>query len=108
MNVIEQWLQGVTYRPGWSFEYAKWSGEHCIVVNASEPDVCNPGETFETSPLFRVPDDLTREQFLDWVIDTCIPGVETHERYEWFQIDGEHWRDPHAPGMPAFATKFST
>ncbi len=107
---IKMWLEDVTYRPGWSVDFAGHlrQGSY-ITVQATEPNVCNPGEPFRTSPLFRVPDEVvTQEQFLDWVIDTCIPGVETHERYEWFRIAGRHWRDPHAPGMPAFATEFST
>lgn len=104
----DEWLQGVTYKPGWAIEYADpWRGEDYIIVRATEPDVCNPGKVFHTSPSFRVPDEVvTRQQFLDWVIDTCIPGVEAHERYEWFRVGGQHWRDPHAPGMSAFAVDF--
>jgi hypothetical protein len=104
MNV-EEWLRGVTYRPGWSVQYAgSVDNNEYVTVRAAAPDVCVPGATFTTAPLFRVPDEIvTRTQLLDWVIDTCIPGVEAHERYEWFRIDGQHWRDPHAPGMPAFA-----
>jgi hypothetical protein len=105
---IKGWLKDVTYRPGWSVNFAgQLRGDLYITVDATEPNVCNPGEEFHTSPLFRVPAEvLTREAFLDWVIDSCIPGVETHERYEWFRIGGRHWRDPHAPGMTAFATDF--
>lgn len=106
---IKTWLQDVTYRPGWSVDFAgDLTRGLYITVNATEPNVCSPGEEFHTSPLFRVPDEVvTREQFLDWVLDVCIPGVEKHERYEWFRVDGKHWRDPHAPGMPAFATDFA-
>lgn len=106
-SCIRQWLEGVTYKPGWSVEYAgEFRGAHYINVHATEPNVCKPGEVFRTAPLFRVPEP--REQFLNWVLETCIPGVEAHERYEWFRINGQHWRNPHAPGMPAFATEFDT
>lgn len=102
---IQDWLRGVTYKPGWTIEFAgQHEGNAYIVVRATEPDVCNPGEIFTTAPLFKVPENITREQFYDWIIDVCIPGVETHERWEWLRINGGHWRDPHAPGRPAFAT----
>lgn len=108
-DTIEQWLEGITYRPGWSVRYAGElsGGRRYVTVYATEPDVCNPGETFTTSPLFLVPENITQRQFYDWLLDVCIPGIEAHERYEWFRIHGQHWRDPHAPGMPAFATEFS-
>jgi hypothetical protein len=106
---IKEWLADLTYRPGWSVSYAgELQQGHYITVDATAPDVCNPGEVFCTSPLFLVPQGITREKFYDWVIDTCIPGVETHERYENFRVAGKCWRDPHAPGMPAFATEFAS
>jgi hypothetical protein len=114
--LIRTWLKDVTYKPGWSVDYmGNVDGTDYISVHAAVPDVCIPGGTFHTSPLFAVPvtfavfpDDtpLTVDQFFDWILDTCIPGVEQHERYEWFKVGGHHWRDPHAVGMPAFATDF--
>jgi hypothetical protein len=104
------WLVGVTYKPGWSVKFAGPLNDDRLWINvfATEPDVCNPGQTFSTAPLFCVPDDIsTRAELYNWILDVCIPGVETHERYEWFRIDGQHWRDPHAPGMPAFAVDFT-
>lgn len=108
--VAQEWLAGVTYRPGWSVKPAgELNGHEYIVVTATEPDVCDPGQEFRTSPLFAIPEHVTtREAFLDWVLDVCIPGVEQHERFEWFRVNGVKWRDPHAPGMPAFATNFET
>lgn len=108
MLEIKEWLKGVTYRPGWSVEYAGklFDGRSYITVSATEPNVCDPSQSFHTMPLFQIPEGITREAFLDWVLDVCIPGVEMHERYEWFRVNGQKWRDPHAPGMPAFATDF--
>ena len=108
-DAICAWLNGVTYRPGWGVRFGLRldDGRAYVVIEASEPDVCNPGGTFTTAPLFRVPDGITQSDFYDWLIDVCIPGVEQHERWEWFRIDGKHWRDPHAPGMPAFTTDFT-
>ena len=105
---IQEWLRPITLKPGWRVEYAGSLPQgHYITVWATEPDVCNPGEVFTTAPLFRVSEEITTSaQFYDWLIDVCIPGVETHERWEWFRVNGEKWRDPHAPGMPAFATDF--
>lgn len=105
---IKQWLEDVTYRPGWSVTFAGvLRGQVWINVNLTEPNVCDPGTDFQTSPEFPVSDTVeTRREFLDWVLDVCIPGVEIHERYEWFRVNGKHWRDPHALGMPAFATDF--
>jgi hypothetical protein len=109
-SVIKIWLKEVTYlRSGWSFDFAKRKDGLHVLVNATEPDVCNPGEEFTISPGFRVPDEIaTRQQFFDWILDTCIAGIQTHERYEAFRVAGRHWRDPHAAMMPAFATSFTT
>ena len=108
-HTIEDWLRGVTYRPGWSFRSGGLAdGSQYVIVLATGPDVCDPGKRFVAGPLFRVPEDIpTRTQFLDWLVDSCIPGVEEHERWEWFRIDGRRHRNPHAPGMPAFAVDFS-
>lgn len=104
---IGDWLQGLTYKPGWEVRDAgRADGHHYITVRATEPDTNNPAGQFSTSPLFRIPEGVTQEQFYDWILDVCIPGIETHERWEWLRINGQKWRDPHAPGMPAFATDF--
>jgi hypothetical protein len=105
---ISAWLSGVTYRPGWEIRPGGYcDGSQWVIVWATERDVCKPGEDFQTGPLFRVPEEVTtRAAFLDWLMDVAIPGVEQHERWEWFRVDGKHHRDPHAAGMPAFATKF--
>jgi hypothetical protein len=107
LNKVEAWLDGVTYRPGWKISCGGFvDGRQWIIIHATGPDVCEPGKLFKTGPLFKVPEDITKEQFYDWIIDECIPGIEQHERYEWFRINGHHHRNPHAPGMPAFAIKF--
>src|SRR4029077_16367895 len=105
---IVAWLHGVTYKPGWEIRSGGFSGGHqYVIVWATEADVCKPGEAFHTGPLCQVPDEITtRTQFLDWLMDVAIPGVETHERWEWLRVDGKHHRDPPAPGMPAFAHDF--
>jgi hypothetical protein len=99
------WLCGVTYKPGWAIRHAGvFGGDEYIVVEATGPDSNDPGGRFSASPLFKVPDGVSREQFYDWIVDDCIPGVECHERWEWFRVGGVKWRDPHASSMPAFAT----
>lgn len=107
-DTVKEWLTGITYRPGWEIRTGGLHGDdQYVIVWATAPDVCEPGKAFQTGPLFRMPVDITsREQFCDWLMDVCIPGVEQHERYEWFRVDGKHHRDPHAPGMPAFAVNF--
>jgi hypothetical protein len=76
-----------------------------LSIHATEPDTNNPEHSrFSATPLFQVPDTIeTPEQFYDWILDVCIPGVDTHERWEWFRVGGKPWRDVHAPGMPAFS-----
>jgi hypothetical protein len=98
---IAAWLHGVTYRPGWLIHPGVGTD---VIIWATGTDACNPDGTFEAGPIFPVPERITsREQFLDWLMDECIPGIEQHERMEWFRVDGEKHRDPHAPGLPAFA-----
>lgn len=105
---IREWLKDVTYRPNWEVNYAGgFVNNKYVTINASEPDVRDPSIPFQTSPLFLVPEDVSRDEFYDWILDFCIPGVEQHERYENFRINGKPHRDPHAPGMPAFATDFN-
>jgi hypothetical protein len=106
-STLNGWLKGVTHRPDWVIKYAgNVDGDHYVTVRATEVDTVTGG-VFVTSPLFRVPAEMcTAAQFYDWLLDVCIPGIDTHERWEWFRVGGVKWRDPHAPGMPAFATDF--
>jgi hypothetical protein len=105
---ITDWLVGVTYKPGWEFSYAGTltDGRVWITILATDRDTNNPQHgLFEALPLFEVTPDIdTREKFMDWLLDVCIPGIETHERWEWFRDDGKPWRNVHAPDMSAFAT----
>jgi len=108
-ETVQDWLQGVTHRPGWTIASAgEVDGGAFITILVTEPDTNNPaGGEFQICPLWRVPDEVhTRDQFYDWILDICIPGIDTHERWEWFRVGGEKWRDPHAQGMPAFAVDF--
>ena len=109
-DTITSWLTGVTHRPGWAISYAGPShdGRQWVSILACDRDTNNPehGE-FSAMPLFQVTDDIdTREKFLDWLLDVCIPGIDTHERMEWFRVNGKPWRDVHAPGRPAFQVSF--
>jgi hypothetical protein len=107
-ETLKEWLAPVTHRPGWQIEAAGHvDGTDYITILAVGQDTNDPTKWFRTSPLFRVPKDIdTPTQLYNWILDVCIPGIDTHERLEWFKVDGQKWRDVHAPGMPAFATDF--
>jgi hypothetical protein len=105
--VIVEWLSRLSYRPDWKISYAgRLEHGQYIVILATGQDSHELDGTFRAMPLFKIPVGITCEEFYDWILDTCIPGVDTHERWEWFRVDGQKWRDPHAPGMPAYATDF--
>jgi len=106
-TTLREWLRPVTYRPGWEIRSYRLSRGLCIIIKAIGEDTNDPQKQFSASPLYYVPDEIfTPDQLYDWILDVCIPGIDTHERWEWFRVDGQKWRDPHAPHMPAFAVNF--
>ena len=106
-----EWLKPLSHRPGWEIKPAgRAIGGLYIVITASGQDSNNPNDPtkrFTAGPVFAVPSTIKDAgQLYDWILDECIPGIETHERWEWFRVNGKKWRDPHAVNMPAFATDF--
>lgn len=97
------WLKEISYRPGWSFRLEEpWGsnasmGGAVLYVDAHVPDTKPPHDQIFISHSFLLPPPGLldqRESFIDWVLQ-CCDLVDRHERYEFFKVNGERWRNPH-------------
>lgn len=102
-GTIEAVIEGVVYKPTWSFKGTAYSGfvELVITIHTSDSDVRYAPEYFKSitvNPFFsRSRDQFRTEQdVVDWVF-ACIMWMETHDAREFFSIHGASFDKPFHP-----------
>lgn len=92
------WLEDVTYRPGWKLEIRQHDFHHpYLQVKAPVEDSYRPGVEIivtHTSPMW--PDITDRSTFLHWLRD-ALYRIEVHESAEWLR-----WSTGAEAGRPIF------
>ena len=107
---VEDWLVGVTYKPGVTFTAEHSAPAATVVVRFAADDVRRTeftpdGPKLDTIMLthrLTLPARSTvydRRSFLQWLRHS-LGTIELHERDEWFLVDGRRMYDPHEhPGL---------
>jgi hypothetical protein len=91
-------LEGVTYKPGWSFHVTSFEQVLYLEAHHAEVDSRDGHDLPDFArripirwPTYSADDD---EAILAWVRH-CIHEWEVHEADEWLRYQGEHVHDPH-------------
>lgn len=107
---LEDWLGGVTYKPGVTFTVEHSMPTATLVVRLPADDVrrtllTDDGPVLDTIMLthrLTVPARATvydRRSFVQWLRHS-LGTIELHERDEWLLVDGRRMFDPHEhPGL---------
>ena len=94
---VSDWLDGVTYRAGWTFDVEPTPKHTALVIRAATIDSRGGGQLVVTHrftlPARAVVND--RSSFIAW-LRHVIGKVELHERDEWLLVDHRRLFDPHA------------
>lgn len=93
---IKDWLQRVTYKPGWKFKAydGDWEGQH-IVITTVVPDSYNPGQNVVLDVHSMLP-PIPSVDYLNRWLTWRLGRIEIHEMREFFKVDGQIVFDPHA------------
>jgi hypothetical protein len=99
-------VKGLRYKPGWrvfltspDYDRGQGSAGLTLIVNITGPDSYHPENMISVNHLFPVPPAAyDKRSWRRWLFDR-IGDVDTHERCEFFEIDGEKPYAPsHGPG----------
>lgn len=90
-------LAKMSYRPGWSLSaYQDLHQGPTLRIVASVEDGYHPGTYIDLGIDARIPDIVTTVELLHrWTLWRVLE-VESHECREYFRVDGELLRNPHA------------
>ena len=94
---VDDWLAGVTYRPGWTFDVEPGPKQTTLVIRAATIDSRGDAPLVVTHR-FSLPGRAVvndRASFIGW-LRHVIGKVELHERDEWLLVDHRRLFDPHA------------
>jgi hypothetical protein len=94
---VEEWLEGVTYRSGWTFDVEPGPTHTTLVIRAATTD-SRGGTPLVVTHRFSLPSRAIvhdRASFIGWMRHV-IGKVELHERDEWLLVDHRRLYDPHA------------
>jgi hypothetical protein len=97
VDEVSGWLEGLTYKPGWSFALEVGGARTVLVVRASEEDA-RGGTPLVVNHRFELPSRAIvgdRRSFVGW-LRHMVGRVELHERDEWLLVDQRRLFDPHA------------
>lgn len=110
---VTEWLELVTYKPGWRFELGPIENYHVVghyVGRLWTRFKCkdslgryNPrhGDQFEVVSNHLVPEYLCEDQRQFYTyLHRCITETEMHELDEWFKVGGRLVSNPHDPNDP--------
>jgi hypothetical protein len=93
---VTAWLDGVTYKRGWTFTPEIGAPHTVLVVREHAEDSRGDAELVVTHrfplPLRSVVGD--RQAFIGW-LRHVVGRVELHERDEWLLVDKRRIFDPH-------------
>lgn len=111
--MVTEWLELVTYRPGWRFELARYPQEEHhghyvgrLWVRFKCDDTYGRyspryGDQFEVVANYLVPTYLCEDQRRFYTyLHRCITETEMHELDEWFKVGGRLVSNPHDPNDP--------
>lgn len=97
VDEVAEWLEGVTYRAGWTFDVEPGARQTTLVIRAAAADSRGGTPLVVTHrftlPLRAVVND--RASFIGW-LRHVVGKVELHERDEWLLVDQRRLFDPHA------------
>lgn len=94
---VADWLEGVTYRAGWTFDVEPGPKQTTLVIRAATAD-SRGGAPLVVTHRFSLPVRAVvndRASFIGW-LRHVIGKVELHERDEWLLVDHRRLFDPHA------------
>ena len=93
---IQEYLDKVTYKPGWKFRCydGRWEGQH-LVITTVLPDAYDKGKTTTLDVHSMLPPMETIDQLNTWMM-WRLGRIEIHEMREFYQVDGKLIADPHA------------
>lgn len=94
---VEEWLEGVTYKPGWTLDVESGPKHTVLVVREATSD-SRGGQPLVVTHRFQLPSRAVvgdRHSFVGW-LRHVIGKVELHERDEWLLVDHRRLFDPHA------------
>jgi hypothetical protein len=100
LQEVQEVLSTITYREGWKFTYNGYELTSYMPLkkDATNKIVLHEGETFTLMRTCSVSHDMIKDArcFIEIVYNEII-WMEMHELDEWFRVNKECWRDPHAP-----------
>jgi hypothetical protein len=94
---VAQWLAGVSYKPGWTFDVEAGPKQTMLVVRAAMAD-SRGGDPLVVTHRLTLPGRSVvndRRSFVGW-LRHAIGKIEMHERDEWLLVDRARIFDPHA------------
>lgn len=94
---VQAWIDGVTYKPGWTISVEARPTHTLLVIRAATAD-SRGGEPLVVTHRFSLPARTVvgdRRSFVGW-LRHVIGKVELHERDEWLLVDHRRMFDPHA------------
>jgi hypothetical protein len=94
---VTAWLDGVTYREGWTFDVETSGSQTSLVVRVATTD-SRGRDPLVVTHRFTLPGRSVvgdRRSFVGW-LRHVIGKVELHERDEWLLVDQRRLFDPHA------------
>ena len=86
-------IETLAYKPGWTFKVGGPLGQF-LCVRAVTVDSANHSTTRATGHMFRMPEQMPRQDFVRWVY-LCVLDAERHEAGEFFTTDGDQPFYPH-------------
>lgn len=94
---VNEWLDAITYKPGWTFDVEVGPKHTLLVVRAATAD-SRGGEALVVTHRFTLPGrSIVGDQrsFVGW-IRHVLGKVELHERDEWLLVERGRIFDPHS------------
>lgn len=95
---INDHLDRITYKPGWSFAAytGRWEGMH-LTISTLVDDAFKPGEMVTLRvECFLSPNDYKDTEALEAWLMWRLARIEVHEMREFFKRDGKVVSSPHA------------
>jgi len=88
-------LKRITYKPGVKVSYDQDLNGEGIRISMRVIDVHNPGVTIAINVGYTIPRFVQEPEELFEFVLKSIGGLEDHERFEWFEVDGKTLIEPH-------------
>lgn len=95
--MITDWVRGISYKPGWTFQHLHHSTEGDVLrITTDVADSTHPDTAVTLRIDTFIPPCANHDSFMTW-LHYRLCRIETHEVSEWLRYRGARWREPHAP-----------